>query len=259
MYLIKVPTSQGGMHKTGSEKAPDMIVDAISDFYTSEDSHKHNFIIDKVTIINNNLEDTNNMIFQKAEELLDNKCLFIGGDHSITYPIFKAFAKKHQNPGIIVFDAHPDCVNLFHPPSHEDWLRTLIEDGYLQPENVILVATRNIDETEKEFLEKNNIKVYHAKNMRYDMDTICDGIMELAHNFGALYLSIDIDAIDPAFAPGTGYIEPAGLTSRDMVYFVNRIKKMKNFRAADIVEVNPDKDINEMTIKLAAKLAVELW
>ncbi len=259
MYLVKIASSQGGMHKTGSEQAPELIVEAISDFYSNEEGHNHNFIIDKVTIINNNLEDTNQSIYGKAEELMDNKCIFLGGDHSITYPLFRAFAKKHKNPGIIVFDAHPDCVNSFHPPSHEDWLKTLIEDKELKPENVILVATRNIDLTEKEFLEKNNIKAYHAKHMRYNIDGICDSIMEAAKDFDALYVSVDIDAVDPAFAPGTGYTEPAGMNSRDLVYMIGRIKRLKNFRAADIVEVNPEKDVNDMTVKLAAKLAVEFW
>ena len=79
-----------------------------------------------------------------------------------------------------------------------------------------------------------------------------------AKNFDNLYISIDIDVIDPAFAPGTGYIEPAGLTSREFLYFLHRLKNLKNIRGYDIVEINPKKDINNLTTKLGAKILVEL-
>ena len=89
-------------------------------------------------------------------------------------------------------------------------------------------------------------------------DVVCDAIMAAAKDFGALYLSIDIDSVDAAFAPGTGYPEPGGLTSRELLYFIQRIKLLKNLKASDIVEVNPEKDVNGITSKLAAKIVVEL-
>ena len=88
----------------------------------------------------------------------------------------------------------------------------------------------------------------------------CDIIMEFSKNKEA-YLSIDIDVIDPAFAPATGYLEPGGLTSRQFIYIIQRINKIKNLRAVDIVEINSEKDkkeFNSMTIKLGAKILSEL-
>ena len=82
--------------------------------------------------------------------------------------------------------------------------------------------------------------------------------MSVAKNFEAMYISIDIDSVDPAFAPGTGYIEPAGLTSRELLYFLSRLLLLKNFRMADLVEVNPDKDFKNLTVKLAAKIIAEI-
>ena len=82
--------------------------------------------------------------------------------------------------------------------------------------------------------------------------------MEQARNFSDLYISIDIDILDPAFAPGTGYIEPAGLSTRELIYLIQRIKLLKNIKKYDLVEVNPDKDINNMTSKVAAKIIKEL-
>jgi len=73
-----------------------------------------------------------------------------------------------------------------------------------------------------------------------------------------LYVSIDIDVIDPAFAPGTGYCEPGGLSTRDFLYLIQRINKLKNLKAIDLVEINPDKDKENMTVKLGAKILSEL-
>ena len=82
--------------------------------------------------------------------------------------------------------------------------------------------------------------------------------METEKNWDSLYLSIDIDAVDPAFAPGTGFIEPGGFTSREVLYIVQRLKRLRNLKMIDLVEVNPKKDLNKMTIKLSAKIVKEL-
>lgn len=87
---------------------------------------------------------------------------------------------------------------------------------------------------------------------------ISESLMSVAKNFRDLYVSIDIDVLDPAFAPGTGYIEPGGLTTRELLFFLHRLKKLYNLRAFDLVEINPSKDTNDITSKVAAKILVEL-
>jgi agmatinase len=82
--------------------------------------------------------------------------------------------------------------------------------------------------------------------------------MSVARQWPKAYLSIDIDVLDPAFAPGTGYAEPGGLTTREMVYMLQRLKLLRNIGMADLVEVNPEKDIQGMTAKAASKLIIEL-
>lgn len=73
-----------------------------------------------------------------------------------------------------------------------------------------------------------------------------------------LYLSLDIDVVDPAFAPGTGHKEPGGLTSRQLIYLIQRMNKVKNLRAIDLVEINPLNDKEGLTVKLGAKIVSEL-
>jgi len=85
----------------------------------------------------------------------------------------------------------------------------------------------------------------------------CDAVMEFSNNKD-LYVSIDIDVIDPVFASATGYQESGGLTSRQFIYLIQRINKIKNLRAVDIVEINPEKDKTGLTVKLGAKILGEL-
>ena len=88
----------------------------------------------------------------------------------------------------------------------------------------------------------------------------CEVLMEFASG-KELYVSIDIDVIDPAFAPATGYKEPGGFSSREFLYLIKRINKMKNLRAVDLVEINPDKDEKHdfITTKLGSKILSEFF
>lgn len=259
MKLLKIPFSKGSLGKSeGCKLAPDKIANLVEEFWFSEDKALPMFDIENVDIDQNNLTLTHNNIFKKISEIKTN-FIALGGDHSITYSTFKAFAQNFNNPGIIIFDAHPDLM----PPKnldHETYLRKLIEDNIVKKENIILIALRNWDDEEYKYIQDNRIKIYPMKNISMEgIQNICDGLMSVAKDWDALYLSIDIDAVDPAFAPGTGYTEPAGLTSRELLYLIHRIKLLKNLKAIDIVEVNPEKDINDMTCRLGAKLCVELY
>lgn len=261
MIVVKVPTSQGGMGKRGSEQAPDAIEGCIKEIWTSESALKEpKAQFEAVEIVQGNMEETNANIFKKADGLFSKgiKPVFLGGDHSITYPLVKAFARHNKNAGLIVFDAHPDCTSDTMPPTHEDYIQALVNEGIVKPENIIILCVRNAAEEEMEYIREKRINIVHMRGVFGNVENACDRVMERAQGYGALYLSIDIDAVDPAFAPGTGYTEPGGITSREMIYFVQRLRKMKNLKAVDLVEVNPQKDTNKMTAKLAAKIIAEL-
>jgi len=252
MKIVKIKSSQGCLGKNkGCEKAPDEILKELENFYLNEKGFRGEFEVVDCNVVENNIEETNENIVGIDGDI------FLGGDHSITYASFIGFAKKFKNPGLIVFDAHPDCENNFKPPSHEDFLKVLVEDGFLKKENVIIVGVRNWHKKEFYFLRDNKIKYFHMKNMK-NIEDVCDAVMELSRSFDGLYLSIDIDCVDPAFAPGTGYLEPGGMSSRDLIYFVQRLKLLRNLKRIDIVEINPEKDVGKQTIKLVAKLLREL-
>lgn len=252
MKIIKIPASAGWLKKTtGVEKGPDRITKHLEDFWFSETGVLPVYSFDEAKA------PTQKTVFEKIKP--QKEFIALGGDHSMTYSVFKAFASNHKNPGIVVFDAHPDLMPVTDPVNHENYLRALIEHDAVKPQNVVLVGTRNADPDEIKFLKDNKIKNFPMTEIAQDgKAAVCDAVMSAAKNFDALYLSIDLDAVDAAFAPGVTYPEVGGLTSRELLYFLHRLKKLKNPKAADIVELNPDKDINNITALLAAKIVVEL-
>jgi len=179
----------------------------------------------------------------------NNYCALLGSDHSVTYSAFKAFAKQNLGAGIILFDSH----------AGHDCLKKLVDEKILDKNNIVLVGTRNVDKQEKKFIDENKLKVYSMREISLEsIREVADSVMSVARQWSKAYISIDMDVLDPAFAPGTGYPEPGGMSTRELIYFIQRLKMLRNLGMADVVDVNPDKDVNDMTSKVAAKLITEL-
>lgn len=181
----------------------------------------------------------------------------IEDEHSSTYENFKSFSEKHEGGGLIIFDGHPDLLPEID--GQEDYPRRLINDGYLDPNKLIIVGIRKETREERDFAKYHKLKTFNMKRI-YDigLPETCDTVMELASQWPASYLSIDIDVVDPVFAPGTKAQEPGGLTSRELIYFIQRIKNLKNLKAADLVGICPELDKNNLTVKLGAKILREI-
>lgn len=262
MQIISVKGINAMGKTSGCEKAPIEILESMEDIYSNEKGkivERKLLNVSELKIDNNNVEEANKLIYNNSRKLFlkQDNVIFLGGDHSISYSLVKGFADNYKEPFLIVFDAHADCMTPGKEPTHEEWLRKLVEEGF-NSKNVVIVAARNIHPEERAFLDRNKIRVYGMKQIFEDIEGICDAIMESARNSDAFYISIDIDSIDPAFAPGTGYLEPGGLASRELLYFLQRLLLLKNFKGADIVEINPDRDETGRTIKLGAKILSEL-
>ena len=229
MKLIKIPFS---LQRDGAELAPSEIIKFLN---------TKSYEISEVK--------------EKIYENLKNKDHFIavGGDHSITLPVLKAFSESHSKPGLVMLDAHPDCDRFLNLANQKDLLIELVNNNIIKKENIIVVGVRKVKQNEAEFLKNNAIRLFDMKTI-FDIGIkeACDLIMENARRCDNLYITIDMDVVDPAFAPGVSNSEPGGLSSVELLYLVGRLRLLKNLRAADIVEVNPPKDINSMTVKLAA-------
>ncbi len=255
MKLLKIPFDACGMgHGNGAKEAPRKIIEALCDVYTSEAGVEPKFEHVDVETPNDNVAIAHVNI---ASAVPKESFVALGGDHSITYPLVMGFVNQHgRDTKFVVFDAHPDMVNNFHPPSQEDYLRTLIEDNILRPENVLLVGLRNCDPIELKYMKEKNISYITSKEI-YEKGIKWVQEQLIAFCKGIVYCSFDIDVVDPAFAPGTGWCEPAGITSREAVTLVQTIAPL--IHSADIVEVNPPMDVNDMTSALAAKILVEFF
>jgi len=267
MFIVKIPLINGLGKTKGCEKSGNAILESLKEIYSNEDGKPidvSSLDLEEIHVDNSNIELSNNLIFKNSLEILEEKpqTIFLGGDHSISYSTTKAFLKyckdKKKKPCLIVFDAHPDCMEPMEEPTHEEWLRKIVEEGF-PAENILLVGLRNSHKDEIKFIQENKIKTLSINNLAEDLQDMCDSIMEFSSG-KELYVSIDIDVIDPVFAPSTGYPEVGGLTSREFLYLIQRIKKIKNLKAVDLVEINEkmDKQNNNLTVKLGAKILAEL-
>lgn len=244
MRIVKVPSSQGCLGKNiGCEKGPGTLLEKA--FTENKDIE-----IGEVKVNPSNIDETNKNIEKASGDI------FLGGDHSITYSLFKGFAKKNKNYGLLIFDAHPDCALYVKSISHEDFVRKLVDDGILSKKNLVYVGVRKSGEVEIKFLK--NVKIIKVKEVHEDIGNVEKFLIDFFKKFKKFYLSIDIDVLDPKFCPGTGYLEPNGLYIKELIYLISKIKKMKNLGRIDLVEVNPLKDINRITVKNAAKILEEL-
>lgn len=247
MKIVKVCSSQGSLGKNlGCENGPDKILNELKSLGLLKKKIK----IGEIRINKNNIDETNINI-EKAEG-----DIFLGGDHSITYSLFKGFAKRNKNYGLLIFDAHPDCAFYVKSVSHEDFIRKLIDEGILKKENLVYVGIRKCGRSETDFLK--DIKVISVKEVHQNIDKIKEKLISFFKNFKKFYLSLDIDVLDPKFAPGTGYLEQNGLNIEELIYLNSEIKKLNNLSRIDLVEVNPEKDSEGITVKNAARILSEL-
>ncbi len=177
----------------------------------------------------------------------EGKLITLGGDHSITYPIIKAHHEKHPALDILHIDAHGDLYDEFEGDkySHACPFARIMENGLAR--KLVQVGIRTLTTHQKEQAEKFNVEVHEMK--RLDLSKI-----QTFKN--PLYISLDMDAFDPAFAPGVSHHEPGGLTSRQVIDLIQNVDA--EIIGADIVEYNPDKDFHNMTAYLAAKMMKEI-
>ncbi len=171
----------------------------------------------------------------------------LGGDHSVSYGLMRAFSKHHKNAALIYFDAHLDCEDDFLPPTHEDIIRAAVNERFFEPENILMVGSRKAYPKETQFVEKKGIKLGKLENIK-----------DFIKNKEAIYISLDIDVFDPKFAPGTGYPEENGLKPGEILPIIADLIATKKVKGMDIVEVSPPKDTNNMTSKLAASIILKI-
>lgn len=252
--VVGIPVDANSSYLKGPAEAPA----AIRDAYYSESA---NFYTESGRDLNENgaWSDVGDLdvsepepfdeISRKVEELARNhsKLFVLGGDHSITYPVVRGLNAVHGKVSILHLDAHPDLYDNFggNPHSHASPFARILDDGLAK--RLVQVGIRTLNKHQKEQAKKFGVEIIEMKYWRDDHKFTFDG---------PVYLSLDMDSIDPAYAPGVSHHEPGGFTTRQVLHLLQTLKA--NLVGADLVEFNPTRDPSGITAMLAGKLYKEM-
>ena len=171
----------------------------------------------------------------------------LGGDHSITFPVMRAVERACGPVDILHFDAHPDLYDRFqdNPHSHASPFARIMEAGLAK--RLVQVGIRTLNAHQRQQARRFGVEIALMSDFAPDRIPVLDG---------PLYISLDLDGLDPSVAPAVSHHEPGGLTVREVVAVLGR--QRARVAGADLVEYNPARDIHGMTGTVAAKLVREI-
>jgi formiminoglutamase len=274
VVLIGIPYDEGIISsRRGARLAPERIRMAfynLSNYCSNHETEISNIKIkDYGNLVLQAQQDTYN--FAKLENSISKLArsakmsIIMGGDHSITNPafkgIFKSMKARNKTLGLIVIDQHYDVREYDHINSGS-WLRFLLEDGDLKPVPSFILAPHGFRYPKKyvEYVKRKGVTIINAAKIRkYGNLKVLEEISKsLEEDDLPFYLSIDIDSVDQAFAPGCSGSSPGGLLPFEIFDLVSKISKNFNLVGADITEYSPPLDIGDITQKLAAGILLEL-
>jgi agmatinase len=261
IFLIGVPDESKSLAKRkGTSRAPDIIRLA---FNEAEFFERHGKTIPisptRGSLDNKQIVDIGDVsrddLYKLIVDLVSHEKIpiIIGGDHSITTIALRATGSVLGKIGLFYFDAHPDFVS-----SKRDYYGSVLMDSAqsIEYKKSMLIGTRAAELEELENAQRVGLEIVTP------MDFVELGLLKLADKMLARaggtkkYISIDLDCVDPAFAPGVSLPSAGGLSSIDLIYLVKRLIDF-GVVGIDIVELSPDFDINHITANLAARIISE--
>lgn len=208
-------------------------------------------------VIHGNFEATSSLIEKAISEILSSGAtpFVLGGEHTISYPVVKAIG---SGIGVIQFDAHMDLFDTYEGQkfSHATAIRRVHE--IVGPKNVIPIGIRTASIEEHSYAKEAGIKYYTPLDVeKKGMDRIMSDVLKSMEHLKGIYVTIDIDALDPCYAPGTGFHEPDGLSIREMITAIHSLDGSK-LVGIDLVEVSPAGEFDP-TPSVAVKLLIEAF
>jgi agmatinase len=249
--LIGIPFDENSSYMRGTALAPPFIREAFysdaSNSFTESgiDLSKEGLIHDRGDLMAPDFEQIESSVSAALKD--DFAPISLGGDHSITYAIFRAFRHSYPDIAILHFDAHPDLYHDFqsNPHSHASPFARIMEQGLAS--RLVQIGIRTINAHQWEQAKKFGVEVVQMKDFqparRFEFQQ-------------PVYLSFDVDALDPAFAPGVAHREAGGLSTREALQIIQSLRG--RIVGADIVEFNPKMDASGITAASCAKLLKEI-
>jgi agmatinase len=253
--LCGIPFDEHSSYLRGAAKAPPLLRNALASDASNQwtetgfDLGDPELLQDTGDIDFDADADPHRLIERRTADLLDagQKPLFLGGDHAITYPVLRAFANKYPQLSILHFDAHPDLYDEFRGDrlSHACPFARIMEEGLTR--RLVQVGIRTLNEHQRKQAEKFGVE-------QITMSRWQEGIVLTFDT--PLYISFDLDVLEPGFAPGISHWEPGGLSPRQAIQMLHALHG--EVVGADLVEYNPDRDLQGMSAVVAAKIVKEL-
>ncbi len=251
--LLGVPFDANSSYLRGPADAPPLIREAFH-CDSSNSSSESGIELDSSSVLDaGDLPLTADRGFAAIESavggLLDKqrRPVCLGGDHSITYPIMRAFGKRFADLTIVHFDAHPDLYDEFegNRESHACPFARIMEEGCAK--RLIQVGIRTMNAHQRKQAERFGVEVIEMRELP------ALARLKLA---GPVYVSFDVDVLDPAFAPGISHREPGGMSVREAIAHLHAITG--DVVGADLVEYNPKQDVSQLTAMVCAKILKEI-
>jgi agmatinase len=268
--IVGIPFDSGCTFRPGARFGPESIRKnsrLLRSYNTEQNIYpfKDRKVIDcgdlSVTPFNNSdaitcMHDNINQHFEKFNNLI-----FLGGDHTISYPILHSINKKFGKVSLIHFDSHLDTWDSYFGEkiTHGTPFKRAVENNYIDPHRSIHVGVHGSTNNEDDFVQDKNMGFTVISGKEIFKNGPYNAIDKIKTIVGTnpCYVSIDIDVVDPAFAPGTGTPEVGGMSSITLITLIQELKGM-NIIGGDVVEVSPAYDNNDITGLLAAKVCYEL-
>lgn len=252
VVIIGIPFDDHSSFMKGAASAPQKIRDALKSYSSNMCTEsiidlgmEPRFLDQGDLEIKNYIDDIQRPVLSILEG--GASVLSLGGDHSITYPILRAYGKKYKNLNVLQLDAHPDLYNEFGGSRYSNAcpFARIMEENLAG--RLVQVGIRTMNPHQHEQSKRFNIDTVDMKRWHPSFTPVFDG---------PVYISLDIDVLDPAFAPGVSHREPGGLSTRDVLRIIQGLGAP--VVGADIVELNPMQDHLGITAMAAAKCLKEI-
>jgi formiminoglutamase len=270
--MIGAPLSKSSISHSGAAFAPSAIRNMLSSFSTY--SIEENIDLEDVQIIDfgdivmhpTDIVKSQNRIKETMEQLVaanpETLLIVLGGDHSISYPVISGFQKHWGKVGVIQLDAHHDLRNLEDGgPTNGTPFRHLIESDTIKGRHLIQIGIRDFANSKvyTEYGKQNGVTIYTMKDVRNRemKEIIHESIQQLEKEVDAVYVSVDMDVLDQAFAPGCPAIGPGGMDSHSLFEAITLLGEYEIVKALDIVEIDPMLDFRDMTSRTAAWVTLQ--